>query len=51
MLMVLAGSLVFFAVNPLGSRLVTAVNHQEIFTWYFRDAFFKSETDAGTRQY
>jgi phosphoglycerol transferase MdoB-like AlkP superfamily enzyme len=47
MLMVLAGSLVFFAVNPLGSRLVTAVNHQEIFTWYFRDAFFKSETDAG----
>ena len=41
----MAGSLVFISLNPTGSRLVTAISHQEIFSWHFRDSLFRSETD------
>ena len=46
MFLAMAGSFAFFAVNPTDSKLVTAVNHQEIFTWYFRDSLVRSETDT-----
>ena len=42
----LAGSIVFFVVNPTDSKFVKAVNHQEIFTWYFRDSLVRSGTDT-----
>lgn len=41
--LVMAGSLVFLSVNPKDSRLVTALSHQELFTWHVKDSFFRSE--------
>ncbi len=39
-------SLAFLSLNPTGSKLITAVNHQEIFSWYiksFVDSFEKKD--------
>jgi phosphoglycerol transferase MdoB-like AlkP superfamily enzyme len=46
-LLLMAGSLLFFAVNPLDSKLVTAISHQEIFSWYFSDSLYRSGSETG----